>query len=159
MSRPIRVLVVSPIPEEGAGCRFRIAHYIPYLESHGFEVTLKTLFTTDFFRLVYKPGQPGAPRVIAKGQDRIALRIREIARKNHVPVLENPPLARALFAQAELGDEIPADLYRAVAEVLALLWRMGSVPLSPQPLTTTAFPTEPASPDSQTSTETESETN
>ncbi len=107
--------------------------------------------------LVYKPGQPGAPRVIAKGQDRIALRIREIARKNHVPVLENPPLARALFAQAELGDEIPADLYRAVAEVLALLWRMGSVPLSPQPLTTTAFPTEPQSSESQSSTETESE--
>ena len=54
--RKIRVLALSPIPEEGAGCRFRIAHYIPYLESHGFEVTLKTLFTTDFFRLVYKPG-------------------------------------------------------------------------------------------------------
>ena len=54
--RPIRVLALSPIPEEGAGCRFRIAHYIPYLESDGFEVTLKTLFTTEFFRFVYKPG-------------------------------------------------------------------------------------------------------
>lgn len=54
--RPIRVLAISPIPEEGAGCRFRIAHYIPYLESHGFEVTLTTLFTTEFFRRVYKPG-------------------------------------------------------------------------------------------------------
>lgn len=54
--RKIRVLALSPIPEEGAGCRFRIAHYIPYLEQHGFEVTLKTLFTTEFFRFVYKPG-------------------------------------------------------------------------------------------------------
>ena len=54
--RKIRVLAISPIPEEGAGCRFRIAHYIPYLEAHGFDVTLNTLFTTDFFRFVYKPG-------------------------------------------------------------------------------------------------------
>ena len=53
---PIRVLVLSPIPEEGAGCRFRIAQFIPYLEANGFEVTLSPLFTTDFFRLVYKPG-------------------------------------------------------------------------------------------------------
>ena len=57
MSRsPIRLLVLSPIPEEGAGCRFRIAQFIPYLEANGFEVTLSPLFTTEFFRLVYKPG-------------------------------------------------------------------------------------------------------
>jgi glycosyltransferase involved in cell wall biosynthesis len=55
--RPIRVLVLSPIPEEGAGCRFRIAQFIPYLEANGFEVTLSPLYTTDFFRRVYKPGQ------------------------------------------------------------------------------------------------------
>jgi glycosyltransferase involved in cell wall biosynthesis len=54
--RPIRVLALSPIPEEGAGCRFRIAQFIPYLESVGFEVTLSSLFTPEFFRLVYKPG-------------------------------------------------------------------------------------------------------
>ena len=54
---PIRVLALSPIPEEGAGCRFRIAQFIPYLESVGFEVTLQSLFTPEFFRLVYKPGQ------------------------------------------------------------------------------------------------------
>jgi glycosyltransferase involved in cell wall biosynthesis len=51
------VLVLSPIPEEGAGCRFRIAQFIPYLEAHGFEVTLSALYTTEFFRRVYKPGQ------------------------------------------------------------------------------------------------------
>jgi glycosyltransferase involved in cell wall biosynthesis len=53
---PIRVLALSPIPEEGAGCRFRIAQFIPYLESVGVEVTLSSLFTPEFFRLVYKPG-------------------------------------------------------------------------------------------------------
>src|SRR5262245_46587144 len=55
-ARPIRLLALSPIPEEGAGCRFRIAQFIPYLQSAGFDVTLSSLFTTDFFRLVYKPG-------------------------------------------------------------------------------------------------------
>ncbi len=54
---PIRVLALSPIPEEGAGCRFRFAQFIPYLESNGFQVTLQSLFTPEFFRLVYKPGQ------------------------------------------------------------------------------------------------------
>jgi glycosyltransferase involved in cell wall biosynthesis len=54
---PIRLLVLSPIPEEGAGCRFRIAQFIPYLESAGFDVTLSSLFTPEFFRLVYRPGQ------------------------------------------------------------------------------------------------------
>jgi len=54
--RPIRVLALSPIPEQGAGCRFRIAQFIPYLESAGFDVTLSSLFTPEFFRLVYKRG-------------------------------------------------------------------------------------------------------
>lgn len=54
--RPVRVLALSPIPEEGAGCRFRIAQYIPYLREAGFEVTISSFYTTDFFRMVYKPG-------------------------------------------------------------------------------------------------------
>jgi glycosyltransferase involved in cell wall biosynthesis len=53
---PIRVLALSPIPQEGAGCRFRIAQFIPYLKSAGFDVTLSSLFTPEFFRLVYKRG-------------------------------------------------------------------------------------------------------
>lgn len=83
--------------------------------------------------LRYKVGQPGAPRVIAKGKDRIALRIRELAKDSRVPVIENPPLARALHAQAEIGQEIPAELYRAVAEVLALIWRLNQAqtPVTP----------------------------
>lgn len=51
------MLALSPMPEEGAGCRFRISQFIPYLESHGVEVVLSPLFTTEFFRLVYKPGR------------------------------------------------------------------------------------------------------
>jgi glycosyltransferase involved in cell wall biosynthesis len=51
-----RVLALSPIPEEGAGCRFRISQFIPYLESAGYEVTVSPFFTPEFFRLVYRPG-------------------------------------------------------------------------------------------------------
>jgi glycosyltransferase involved in cell wall biosynthesis len=56
MAAPIRVLALSPIPPEGAGCRFRIEQFIPYLGSVGIEVTLRSLFTADFFSLVYQPG-------------------------------------------------------------------------------------------------------
>ena len=55
-NEPIRVLALSPIPEEGAGCRFRISQFIPYLASVGIDVTVDSLFTPEFFRLVYKPG-------------------------------------------------------------------------------------------------------
>jgi flagellar biosynthesis protein FlhB len=66
-----------------------------------------------------------APVVVAKGQDLIALRIREIAIEHDVPLVENPPLARSLYRTVEVGEEIPPELYRAVAEVLALIWRAG----------------------------------
>jgi glycosyltransferase involved in cell wall biosynthesis len=56
MVKPLRVLALSPIPEEGAGCRFRIAQFIPYLKSVSVEVTLRSLFDGPFFRRVYKPG-------------------------------------------------------------------------------------------------------
>src|SRR5215813_1462035 len=56
MSDRIKVLALSPIPEEGAGCRFRIAQFMPYLRSVGIEVTLRSLYTADFFHLVYKRG-------------------------------------------------------------------------------------------------------
>jgi glycosyltransferase involved in cell wall biosynthesis len=54
--RVIRVLALSPIPEEGAGCRFRISHYIPYLQANGFQVTVLPFYTPEFFRLVYQRG-------------------------------------------------------------------------------------------------------
>lgn len=65
-----------------------------------------------------------APMVVAKGQDRIALRIKEIARENNVVVVENKPLAQALFHNSEIGKTIPADLFQAVAEVLAFVYKL-----------------------------------
>jgi len=74
--------------------------------------------------LRYDPNRAKAPIVVAKGQDRVALRIREIAEENHVPILEAPPLARALHGSTQLGDEIPARLYRSVAEVLGWVYQI-----------------------------------
>ncbi len=74
--------------------------------------------------LEYKRGAMAAPRVVAKGQDAMALKIRAAARDHSVPIMENPPLARALHANAEVGDYIPPDLFGAVAEVLAYLVRI-----------------------------------
>ena len=64
-----------------------------------------------------------APVVVAKGTDFIALRIREIAKEHNIPVLERKALARALYSSTEVGSEIPRDLFRAVAEVLAFVYR------------------------------------
>ncbi len=74
--------------------------------------------------LKYVDGDMSAPRVVAKGVDRVALRIREIAREHKVAVLEAPPLTRALYKNTRLGQEIPAGLYTAVAEVLAWVYRL-----------------------------------
>jgi flagellar biosynthetic protein FlhB len=74
--------------------------------------------------LKYSDGEMRAPRVVAKGADLVAARIREIAAENGVPTLEAPPLARALYRHTELGDEIPAALYAAVAEVLAYVFQL-----------------------------------
>ena len=73
--------------------------------------------------LQYSKGMP-APRVAAKGQDLVARRIKDIAREAHVPIVENRPLARALYASTEVGDLVPAELYQAVAEVLAYVYRL-----------------------------------
>jgi len=65
-----------------------------------------------------------APRVLAKGSRKLALKIKEIARENGVPIVEDPPLARALFKSTEVGMEIPIDLFQSVAEVLAYIYRL-----------------------------------
>ena len=65
-----------------------------------------------------------APRVLAKGAGYVAQRIREIADENQIPIVEEKPLAQALFKMVEIGDYIPAELYRAVAEVLAYVYRL-----------------------------------
>ena len=74
--------------------------------------------------IVYKAGEMRAPRVVAKGAGKIALRIREIARENRVPTVENRPLARNLYKEVEIGQEIPDDVYQAVAELLAYVYRL-----------------------------------
>lgn len=74
--------------------------------------------------LRYDMKEMAAPRVVAKGKNYLALRIRETALRHQVPVIENPPLAQALYKQVEVGQEIPAQLYQAVAEVLAYVLRV-----------------------------------
>jgi flagellar biosynthetic protein FlhB len=65
-----------------------------------------------------------APRVLAKGKNYLALRIRQIAIDHQVPIVENEPLAQALYKSADVGQEIPPHLYRAVAEVLAYIYKL-----------------------------------
>ena len=72
--------------------------------------------------LQYEKGM-AAPKVLAKGQDEIARTIKEIARENNIPLVENKPLAQALHRAVEIGHEIPGDLYEAVAQVLAFVFR------------------------------------
>ncbi|OIP17252.1 MAG: flagellar biosynthetic protein FlhB [Comamonadaceae bacterium CG_4_9_14_3_um_filter_60_33] len=87
--------------------------------------------------LQYRDQEMRAPRVVAKGTDLVALRIRAMAIEHNIPVLEAPPLTRALFRHTELGHEIPLALYSAVAEVLAWAYQLkrlaleGGTPPSP----------------------------
>lgn len=74
--------------------------------------------------LRYQEGVTRAPRLVAKGAGPIALRIREIATEHKVPIVEAPPLARAIYRFVDLEDEIPVGLYQAVAEVLAYVYRL-----------------------------------
>jgi len=73
-----------------------------------------------------------APRVVAKGVDLMALRIREIAKASDVPVFSAPPLSRALYRHAEIGDVIPAELYLAVAQVLAYIFQTNNLTATEQ---------------------------
>ena len=67
---------------------------------------------------------PGAPRVVAKGKNYLALRIKQKAIDSQVPIIENPPLAQALYKNVDVGQEIPANFYKAVAEVLAYIFKL-----------------------------------
>jgi flagellar biosynthetic protein FlhB len=72
----------------------------------------------------YEMDTMAAPKVVAKGRNYLAQRIRQLAVENQVPVVENPPLARSLYKSVEVGQEIPAHLFRAVAEILAYIYRL-----------------------------------
>jgi flagellar biosynthetic protein FlhB len=72
----------------------------------------------------YEMESMAAPRVLAKGKNYLARRIRELALQHEVPIIENQPLAQALYKSADVGQEIPPHLYRAVAEVLAYIFKL-----------------------------------
>lgn len=74
--------------------------------------------------LEYKMDNMQAPKLLAKGVDSLALRIREVAKENDIPIVENPPLARALYAAVELDEEIPVEHYQAVAEIIGYVMRL-----------------------------------
>jgi flagellar biosynthesis protein FlhB len=79
--------------------------------------------------LEYKMDIMPAPKVVAKGVDHLAFRIREVAKAHDVPIVENPPLARALYASVELDEEIPPEHFKAVAEVIGFVMRQrGDLP-------------------------------
>ena len=88
--------------------------------------------------LKYDEGRMAAPKVVAKGADLLALKIRDVAKAHQVPVLQSPMLARALFAHAEIDQEIPSALYTAVAQVLAYVYQLkaalrGEMPMPAEP--------------------------
>jgi flagellar biosynthetic protein FlhB len=74
--------------------------------------------------LKYDEATMTAPRVMAKGKDLLAARIRQVAQQHRIPIVQRPPLARALYAAVEVGKEVPPAYYRAVAEVLAYVYRI-----------------------------------
>lgn len=76
--------------------------------------------------LKYESGAMTAPRCVAKGVDALALRIREIGKENNVPIIENPPLARALYASVDVDADIPLEHYKAVAQLIGFIMRQRS---------------------------------
>ncbi|MBI5445665.1 MAG: flagellar biosynthesis protein FlhB [Deltaproteobacteria bacterium] len=74
--------------------------------------------------LRYTPTEMNAPQVVAKGADVLAQKIQEVARENGVPLFQSPAVARTLYRQVDIGDSIPADLFQAVAEILAHVYRL-----------------------------------
>lgn len=74
--------------------------------------------------LSYESNSGKAPVVVAKGEDFLAKKIRDLAKENHVEIVENKPLARMLYYNVDIGQEIPPELYQAVAEVLAFVYNL-----------------------------------
>jgi flagellar biosynthetic protein FlhB len=77
--------------------------------------------------LKYDSKNMQAPKVVAKGAGFIAEKIKEIARSNRIPIVENKPLARAMFKAVVVGADIPFEMYRTVAEILAYVYRLKGI--------------------------------
>jgi flagellar biosynthesis protein FlhB len=92
--------------------------------------------------LKYDESRMGAPRVIAKGTDLLAMKIRDLAREAQVPVLQAAPLARALYTHVELDGEVPAALFAAVATVLAWVYQLRRAPNLALPAPQVSVPDE-----------------
>ena len=75
----------------------------------------------------YDANENSAPVVVAKGQDYVAMKIKEIAKENDVEIVENKPLARMLFHNVDIGAEIPPELYQSVAEILAMIYKTKNI--------------------------------
>jgi len=119
----------------GAAARRRMMEDVPKAD------VIVTNPTHYSVALQYDENKMSAPKVVAKGAGLIARRIREIGNENRIPMLEAPPLARALYRHAEIGQQIPGQLYAAVAEVLAWVWQLkrwrlagGQRPVKPENL-------------------------
>jgi flagellar biosynthetic protein FliR/FlhB len=72
----------------------------------------------------YEDGKMEAPKIVAKGADLIALKIKEVAKENNIPIMENKPLARLLYEEVEIDEEVPQEMYQAVAEILAMVFSL-----------------------------------
>jgi flagellar biosynthetic protein FlhB len=72
----------------------------------------------------YDSNVNSAPKVVGKGIDFLALRIKEIARENNIPIIENPALARSLYSQIEIEQEIPSEFYKALAEIFSYVFEL-----------------------------------
>jgi flagellar biosynthetic protein FlhB len=98
--------------------RKRMMHEVP-------KATAVIVNPTHFaVAIKYEMQSMGAPKVVAKGKNYLALRIRQKAVENQVPLIENPPLAQALYKSVEVGQEIPSNFYRAIAEILAYIFKL-----------------------------------
>ena len=106
----LRIASISTDPAYAAYCREAAEHLAGDLAGSGFESAVRAT--------------AGHPVVVAKGAGFVAARIREIARQHGISIVENKPVARTLFKLVDIGREVPADLYRAVAEILAFVYRV-----------------------------------
>ena len=88
------------------------------------EATVVITNPTHFAVALKYDSEMAAPQCVAKGADAIAFRIRELAKQHDVPIIENPPLARALYASVDIDQTIPTEHFKAVAEVIGIVMRL-----------------------------------